>query len=309
LRELEKYWRSAAPDGKAPTSVQGMPTPAFQPDTVYSPAGDSIGNFQRGSADTETRLATTSRRQDRPLAVRSLTGSMEPGMAPWASLVVSLEIARWIWPRRCAASARQIFRARKPTISIHRRMRRAGGALSGISCEGSAPLFPTSRCVTLSNWERGRSPSRCWGYSAASRYCRFRMRYGVCRIDPAHLPAAPCPIFWPGLAGEIQRIFRRMTTHADLIATSVGNPGSSKASARRGSAPASRLASPQLPDRQHLNTFDTSGKSPAYLHHRKNSKARAGKPAAGFFNPSFLNRTAAARHGATSSYASLPETS
>jgi hypothetical protein len=35
--------------------------------------------------------------------------------------------------------------------------------------------------------------------------------------------------------------------------------------------------------------LDTSGKSPAYLHHRKNFKARAGKPAAGFFN-----RTAAA---------------
>jgi hypothetical protein len=32
------------------------------------------------------------------------------------------------------------------------------------------------------------------------------------------------------------------------------------------------------------NKFDTSGKSPAYLHHRKNSKARAGKSAAGFFN-------------------------
>jgi hypothetical protein len=35
--------------------------------------------------------------------------------------------------------------------------------------------------------------------------------------------------------------------------------------------------------------FDRSGKSPAYLHHRKNFRARAGKPAAGFFN-----RTAAA---------------
>jgi hypothetical protein len=30
--------------------------------------------------------------------------------------------------------------------------------------------------------------------------------------------------------------------------------------------------------------FDTSGKSPAYLHHRKNFGARAGKLAAGFFN-------------------------
>lgn len=56
-------------------------------------------------------------------------------------------------------------------------------------------------------------------------------------------------------------------------------------------------------------TFDTSGKSPAYLHHRENSKARAGKPAAVFFNPSFLNRTAGARHGATSSQEPLPEAS
>jgi hypothetical protein len=30
--------------------------------------------------------------------------------------------------------------------------------------------------------------------------------------------------------------------------------------------------------------FDTSGKSPAYLHHRKNFRARAGKLASGFFN-------------------------
>jgi hypothetical protein len=29
--------------------------------------------------------------------------------------------------------------------------------------------------------------------------------------------------------------------------------------------------------------FDTSGKSPAYIH-RRNNKARAGKPVAGFFN-------------------------
>jgi hypothetical protein len=61
--------------------------------------------------------------------------------------------------------------------------------------------------------------------------------------------------------------------------------------------------------RQFFNTFDTSGKSPAYCHHRKNSRARAGKPAAGFFNPNFLNRTAAARHGATSSHAPLAEAS
>jgi hypothetical protein len=39
------------------------------------------------------------------------------------------------------------------------------------------------------------------------------------------------------------------------------------------------------------------------------SKARAGKPAAGFFSSHFLNRTAAARHGASSSHAMLPEAS
>jgi hypothetical protein len=45
--------------------------------------------------------------------------------------------------------------------------------------------------------------------------------------------------------------------------------------------------------------FDTSGKSPAYLHHRKNFEARAGKPAAGF-----LNRTAAAFAALSSSHVS-----
>jgi len=43
-----------------------------------------------------------------------------------------------------------------------------------------------------------------------------------------------------------------------------------------------------------FKTFDTSGKSPAYLHHRKNSKARAGETGRGFFSSRFLNRTAAA---------------
>ena len=59
LRELEKYRRSAAQDGLPPTSVQGMPTPAFQPDAVYSPAGDFFGNVPRGAADATTRLPTT----------------------------------------------------------------------------------------------------------------------------------------------------------------------------------------------------------------------------------------------------------
>ena len=58
LRELEKYRRSAAQDGPPPTSVR-MPTPAFQPDAVYSPAGDFFGNFPRGAGDATTRLPTT----------------------------------------------------------------------------------------------------------------------------------------------------------------------------------------------------------------------------------------------------------
>jgi hypothetical protein len=45
--------------------------------------------------------------------------------------------------------------------------------------------------------------------------------------------------------------------------------------------------------RRRVGYLDTSGKSPAYHHHRKNFKARAGKLAAGF-----LNRTAAAFFGA-----------
>ncbi|MES2192943.1 MAG: hypothetical protein V4517_00885 [Pseudomonadota bacterium] len=51
LRELERYRRSEAPDGQAPTSVRGMPTPAFQPDAVYSSAGGFFGNFPRDEAD------------------------------------------------------------------------------------------------------------------------------------------------------------------------------------------------------------------------------------------------------------------
>jgi hypothetical protein len=56
--------------------------------------------------------------------------------------------------------------------------------------------------------------------------------------------------------------------------------------------------------------FDTSGKSPAYRHHRKSSGARAERSAAGFFIGIFLlefpNRTAAARHDATSPNAPSP---
>jgi hypothetical protein len=55
LRTLEQYRRSAAQDGPAPTSVQGVPTPAFQPDAVHSPAGDFFEKFLRGSADATTR--------------------------------------------------------------------------------------------------------------------------------------------------------------------------------------------------------------------------------------------------------------
>jgi hypothetical protein len=45
-----------------------------------------------------------------------------------------------------------------------------------------------------------------------------------------------------------------------------------------------------------------SGKSPAYLQHRKNCKSPRRETGRGFFHSSFLNRTAAA--GATSSHAS-----
>jgi hypothetical protein len=68
---------------------------------------------------------------------------------------------------------------------------------------------------------------------------------------------------------------------------------------------AARFAMYQPPDvgrivRRRVGYLDTSGKSPAYHHHRKNFKARAGKLAAGF-----LNRTAAAFFGAChSSYVS-----
>jgi hypothetical protein len=51
--------------------------------------------------------------------------------------------------------------------------------------------------------------------------------------------------------------------------------------------------------------FDTSGKSPTYIHQRKIfQKARAGKPAAGVFIWSLRNRTAAAGASISSSSAS-----
>ena len=51
-------------------------------------------------------------------------------------------------------------------------------------------------------------------------------------------------------------------------------------------------------DRRPLSKkFDTSGKSPAYLHHRKNFRARAGKPAAGFLIWILSNWTAISFHG------------
>jgi hypothetical protein len=49
--------------------------------------------------------------------------------------------------------------------------------------------------------------------------------------------------------------------------------------------------------------FDTSGKSPAYLHHRKNCKSPRRETGSGFFignlESGFPNRTAAAFHGRT----------
>jgi len=52
LRELQKYRRSMAPNGSVPSSAQSASsaTPAFQPDAVYSPAGDFYGNFPGASA-------------------------------------------------------------------------------------------------------------------------------------------------------------------------------------------------------------------------------------------------------------------
>jgi hypothetical protein len=53
LRALENYRRSMAPGGSTLTSAQGEtpPIPAFQPNAVYSPAGDFYANFPGVSAD------------------------------------------------------------------------------------------------------------------------------------------------------------------------------------------------------------------------------------------------------------------
>jgi hypothetical protein len=117
--------------------------------------------------------------------------------------------------------------------------------------------------------------------------------------------------FWLALAGEIQQSFRRMKTHGELIATSVGGLVPPRPALDAGSAAAfPTRAFRAKSSSATFKTFDTSGKSPAYLHHRKNSKSpRRGNPAAGFFNPYFPYRPATARYGATSSHAPLPEAS
>ena len=92
----------------------------------------------------------------------------------------------------------------------------------------------------------------------------------------------------------------------------MGAPGFSKASATR------RRIGGCLPDWRRYRQYLIDNFSP-HLTRRANHRhifiiariqsPRRGNPAAGFFNPDFLNRTAAARHGATSSHAPLPETS
>ena len=121
-----------------------------------------------------------------------------------------------------AAPERPASNTRSPVLRELEKYRRSAAP------DGPAPISVQGKDVRAGR----RPPPRCWEHSAASRYCRFRMRYGACRIDPAHLPAAPCPIFWLVLPGEIQQRFRRMTNRADLIATARRRPGSSKGSAR-----------------------------------------------------------------------------
>jgi hypothetical protein len=183
-----------------------MPTPAFQPDAVYSSAGNFFGNFPREAADATTRLPTTFKTSGPAVgsqATDNFGGAGNGLMGVLGGFIGS--------------SPMDPAEARPATYP---QLRRVSSAFPNVTRGPEQPVTPPESAP-------------CWGYSAASRYCRFRVRYGVCRIDPAHLLAAPCSIFWLALAGEIQRSFCRMAIHADLIATSVGGPGSSKASARR----------------------------------------------------------------------------
>jgi hypothetical protein len=59
-------------------------------------------------------------------------------------------------------------------------------------------------------------------------------------------------------------------------------------------------------ERRSLKKFDASGKSPAYSHHRKNSKSPRRETGRGFFHSKFLNRTAAAHRDASLPVSALP---
>jgi hypothetical protein len=95
-------------------------------------------------------------------------------------------------------------------------------------------------------------------------------------------------------SNEPKNLTRRANHRHIFIIARIAEPGAGKPAAGffNGAAVSSlrrakRRGNPAVVQR--TEEFDTSGKSPAYLHHRKNFRARAGKPAAGFFN-----RTAAA---------------
>jgi hypothetical protein len=101
-----------------------------------------------------------------------------------------------------------------------------------------------------------------------------------CSATGIVLPCSTCNTrrYWNTGAGRRQG---KPVADCRICGDASGKKG--RATARSGigvTAPASGSAAT-------LKKFDTSGKSPAHIQHRKNWRARAGKPAAGFFNRTF----------------------
>ncbi len=116
---------------------------------------------------------------------------------------------------------------------------------------------------------------------------------------------------WRASPRKIRRSLRRrrlMTNCAGFIATTRCNRGSFKGSARRRS-PSAASWRRRHPGDDGTDHFQNNLTRRANHRHSfiiaRISKARAGKPAAGFFIWGFLNRTAAALRDATSSHALL----
>jgi hypothetical protein len=254
LRALEKYRRSAAPDGAVSTSAQAAPqaTPALQPDIAGNGAVRILGKFVGNNPITPAAAASPSG----PL----LTGLIPPNL-----------------PREQSG-----FRDRSenapgaPSPDPYPRLRRVSSAFP------DAP--PRNPDQPVPPPERG-PPLGIFSGKPMSQWFLPPSVWGLPDI-PMRPATATGSIFWqvspPGIRRSLRRRHRTTDCATSTAMTRRGR-GPFNVRARRGSLPPPDGAAPSS------IKFDTSGKSPAYLYRRKKFKARAGKLAAGF-----LNRTAAA---------------